>query len=200
MTQNPYARERPRPRRAAKHSSRPSAMTEQPLHFVRKRQYTRIVKDKVVTLKSAVLDATSDALIEYRTDLTYLHGGYGGAPAKVEQALEGLTVDSRVEVRLTPTEGYGAHNPHLVLIVPAAELPEQAHRVGAQVEGVAEDGESILFRVVKVEDGMITLDGNHTLAGRTVKFVLEVVAIRAATAEELAAGHAFRRTPAAADN
>lgn len=52
-----------------------------------------------------------------------------------------------------------------------------------------------MFRVVKVEDGMITLDGNHALAGRTVRFILEVVAIRAATAKQLAAGYAFRRAP-----
>ena len=175
-------------------------MTEQPLHFVRKRQYTRIAKDKVVTLKSAVLDATTDALIEYRSDLTYLHGGYDGAPAKVEQALEGLTVDSHVEVTLNPEEGYGAYDPRLLMTLPATELPAEAQQVGAQVEGQAEDGKTVKFRVLKVEDGIITLDGNHALAGRTVKFVLEVVAIRMATAEELAAGYAFRRTPAITGN
>ncbi len=182
------------------HVTHTTAMTEQPLHFVRKRQYTRIAKDKVVTLKSAVLDATTDALIEYRNDLTYLHGGYGGAPAKVEQALEGLTVDSRVEVTLSPEEGYGAHDPQLVMVLPAAELPAQAQQVGAQVDGQAEDDKVVKFRVLNVEDGMITLDGNHALAGKTVKFVLEVEAIRSATAEELAAGYAFRHTPATTGN
>jgi FKBP-type peptidyl-prolyl cis-trans isomerase SlyD len=175
-------------------------MTEQPLHFVRKRQYTRIAKDKVVTLKSAVIDAATDALIEYRSDLTYLHGGYGGAPAKVELALEGLTVDSRVEVTLSPEEGFGAHDPQLLVTLPAAEMPVQARQVGAQVDGEAEDGKVVKFRVLKIEDGMITLDGNHALAGRTVKFVLEVLAIRTATAEELAAGYAFRRLPAESGN
>lgn len=182
------------------HSTDVIAMTEQPLHFVRKRQYTRIAKDKVVTLKSAVLDATTDALIEYRSDLTYLHGGYGGAPAKVEQALEGLTVDSHVEVSLSPEEGYGAHDPRLLMTLPATDLPAEAQQFGAQVEGHAEDGKVVKFRVLKVEDGMITLDGNHALAGRAVKFVLEVMAIRTATAEELAAGYAFRRTPGASAN
>jgi FKBP-type peptidyl-prolyl cis-trans isomerase SlyD len=172
-------------------------MTEQPLHFVRQRQYTRVAKDKVVTLKSATFDAATGELIEYRTDLTYLHGGYGGAPAKVEHALEGLAVDSHVEVTLSPEEGYGAHDPRLLMTLPASELPDQAHQVGAQVNGEAEDGKTVKFRVLKIGNGMITLDGNHALAGRTVKFVLEVTAIRAATAEELAAGYAFRRTPAA---
>ncbi len=175
-------------------------MTEQPLHFIRKRQYSRIAKDKVVTLKSAVIDATTEALIEYRADLTYLHGGYGGAPAKVEQALEGLTVDSKVEVTLSPEEGYGAHDPHLLMTLPATELPEQAQQVGAQLEGQAEDGKVVKFRVLNVENGMVALDGNHALAGRTVRFVLEVVAIRAANAEELAAGYAFRRSPSATGN
>ncbi len=175
-------------------------MTAQPLHFVRKRQYPSIAKDKVVTLKSAVLDATTGAMIEYRTDLTYLHGGYGGAPAKLEQALAGLEVDSRCEVTLSPEEGFGAHDPRLLITLPATELPGAAQQVGAQVEGQAEDGKVVMFRVLTIEDGMITLDGNHALAGRTVRFILEVAAIRAATAEELAAGHAFRRMPRATDN
>jgi FKBP-type peptidyl-prolyl cis-trans isomerase SlyD len=86
------------------------------------------------------------------------------------------------------------------MTLPAAELPGQAQQVGAQVEGQAEDGKAVMFRVLKIEGGMITLDGNHALAGRTVKFILEVVAVRAATAEELAAGYAFRRTPGATGN
>ena len=175
-------------------------MTDQPLHFVRKPQYTRITKDKVVTLKSAVLDAGTDELIEYRTDLTYLHGGYGGAPTKVEQALEGLEVDSRCEVSLTPDEGFGPHDTQLVMTLPASELPEEAQQVGALLEGQTEDGKVVKFRVLKIEDGLITLDGNHALAGRTVKFVLEVTAIRAASAEELAAGYAFKRPPGTAVN
>ena len=175
-------------------------MTEQPLHFVHKRQYTHIAKDKVVTLKSAVLDATTGALIEYRADLIYLHGGYGGAPAKVEQALDGLEVDSRSEVTLSPEEAYGPHDPQLLTTLPATQLPGTAQQVGAQVEAQAPDGRVVMFRVIKVEDGMTTLDGNHALAGRTVRFILEVAAIRAATAEELAAGYAFRRAPGTTGN
>ena len=175
-------------------------MTDQTLHFVRKPQYTRIAKDKVVTLISAVLDADTDELIEYRTDLTYLHGGYGGAPTKVEQALEGGEVDSRCEVLLTPDEGFGAHDPQLVMTLAASDLPEQAQQVGAALEGQGEDGKVVKFRVLKVEDGMITLDGNHALAGRSVKFVLEVTAIRTASAEELAAGYAFKRAPGTTTN
>lgn len=170
-------------------------MTDQTLHFIRKPQYSRIAKDKVVTLKSAVLDAGTDELIEYRTDLVYLHGGYGGAPAKVEQALEGLEVDSRCEVSLTPDEGFGSHDPQLVMTLAASDLPEQAQQVGALLEGQTEDGKVVKFHVLKVEDGMITLDGNHVLAGRAVKFVLEITAIRTASAEELAAGYAFKRVP-----
>jgi len=109
-------------------------------------------------------------------------------------------VDSRCEVLLTPDEGFGAHDPQLVMTLAASDLPEQAQQVGAALEGQGEDGNVVKFRVLKVEDGMITLDGNHALAGRSVKFVLEVTAIRTASAEELAAGYAFKRVPGTTTN
>jgi FKBP-type peptidyl-prolyl cis-trans isomerase 2 len=66
------------------------------------------------------LDATTDALIEYRSDLSCQHGGCDGAPAKVEQVLEGLKVDSHIEVTLSLEKGYGAHDPRLLMTLPAA--------------------------------------------------------------------------------
>jgi FKBP-type peptidyl-prolyl cis-trans isomerase SlyD len=36
---------------------------------------------------------------------------------------------------------------------------------------------------------MVTLDGNHPLAGKNLNFDVEVAAVRAATPEELSHGH-----------
>ncbi|EDN66294.1 fkbp-type peptidyl-prolyl cis-trans isomerase [Beggiatoa sp. PS] len=167
-------------------------MTEQILHFVQKPKYTIVSKNKVIQLKYALFDAT-DRILEYRDDLTYLHGGYGGAFPKVEQSLEGLEVGMKCEVQLTPREGFGIFNPFLVMTEPALHFPPEAQQIGIRLDGETPTGEMVKFTVTKVENGMVTVDGNHPYAGKTVKFVFEVADIRTATAKELELGYAVKK-------
>lgn len=166
-------------------------MSDQKLHFVRKPNYARIRKDKVVRLRYAVFDRDGEHALEFRDDLYYLHGGYGGSFPKIEAALEGIEVHGKAEVELTPEEGYGRYDPGLVISAPAEEFPGEARHPGARLDGEAPDGSVISFRVVKVENGAVTVDGNHPLAGRNLRFVLEVLDIRDASEAEIAAGYAF---------
>jgi len=43
--------------------------------------------------------------------------------------------------------------------------------------------------VTRVVGDMVTVDGNHPLAGQTLNFDIQIAEVRAATAEELAHGH-----------
>jgi FKBP-type peptidyl-prolyl cis-trans isomerase SlyD len=43
--------------------------------------------------------------------------------------------------------------------------------------------------VTQVTGDMVTLDGNHPLAGQNLNFEVEVTEVRSATAEELSHGH-----------
>jgi FKBP-type peptidyl-prolyl cis-trans isomerase SlyD len=43
--------------------------------------------------------------------------------------------------------------------------------------------------VTAVEDNMVTVDGNHPLAGKALTFDVTVEAVRDATDEEMAHGH-----------
>ena len=43
--------------------------------------------------------------------------------------------------------------------------------------------------VTQVSGDLVTLDGNHPLAGKNLNFEVEVAAVRPATEEELAHGH-----------
>lgn len=170
-------------------------MSDQILQFHKKSNYGRISKDKVVTLRYAVSDTDSQETLEFRDDLIYLHGGYGGAFPKMEEALEGMAVDESVSLDLKAEEAFGPRVLELVVTAPTEHFPPEAGTVGTQIQGEAPDGHVLQFRVVEVKDGLITVDGNHPFAGRNLSFVLEVLNIREATAEELQAGHAFRPTP-----
>ena len=168
-------------------------MNVQPLNFVRKPKYIKVSKDKVIQLKYALFDS-EDRILEYRDDLTYLHGGYGGAFPKIEQSLEGLEVGMKCEVRLTPQEGFGVFNPFLVITEPVTHFPLEAQQIGMHLDGETPTGEVVTFTVTKIENGMVTVDGNHPYAGRTVKFVFEVADIRSATSKELELGSALKKT------
>jgi FKBP-type peptidyl-prolyl cis-trans isomerase SlyD len=51
-----------------------------------------------------------------------------------------------------------------------------------------EAGESKAFYVTRIEDGKLTIDGNHSLAGQVVTCLVNVIEIRDATAEEARQG------------
>jgi len=170
-------------------------MTENIIHFNKKRSYQRVQKDKVVYLKFLLSDADNGETLAYRDDMVYLHGGYGSALPKVEAALEGLEVDMTVEVTLEPADAYGKFDPALRMQVPLDAIPEEARQVGAELDGEAEDGSSHAFRVVAVDVDGITVDGNLPYAGRRLHFKFEVLDIRDATPAETEAGYGFREAP-----
>jgi FKBP-type peptidyl-prolyl cis-trans isomerase SlyD len=166
-------------------------METKTVQFIKQRNYQNIVKDKVVRLRYVVFEQSTDQALAFRDDLFYLHGGYGGAFPKVEAALEGLKVDAKVEVLLAPGECYGERDPGLEMTVAAEAIPAEARVVGTHLEGEARDGTSYPFLVVAVEGDQIRLDGNHPLAGKHLRFMLEVLDIRDASGAEIEAGYAF---------
>lgn len=170
-------------------------MSEHILHFNRKRNYRRIGKDKVVRLRYLLSDRLSRETLAFRDDMYYLHGGYGSAFPKVEQALEGLEVDMKISVDLDPHEGYGEPDPRLQMRIPRAELPAEAQQLGAILQGESENGGQRDFRVVAVEAEDLLVDGNHPMAGRKLRFEFEVLDIRDASAAEIAAGYGFAQPP-----
>jgi FKBP-type peptidyl-prolyl cis-trans isomerase SlyD len=170
-------------------------MNEHVLHFNRKRNYQRIAKDKVVRLKYLLQDRDTGQSLAYRDDMVYLHGGYGSAFPKIEQALAGLEVDMKVEVDLDPHEGYGEVDPQLRFEVPAEAIPEQARQVGAQLDGEGPDGDTTQFQVVAVDADKVTVDANHPMAGKRLRFLFEVLDIRDAHPREIAAGYGFAEAP-----
>jgi len=166
-------------------------MSTETLHFVKKSSYERIGPGKAARLRYAVVDRDDDQTLEYRDDLHHLHGAEGGAFARLAEALEGLGVDESTEVEIGPEEGFGAHDPDLVMTVPAEAIPAEAREVGTRLDGEGPDGHTRPFRVVAIDGERITVDGNHALAGRNLRFIFEVLEVRAAREEEIAAGYAF---------
>jgi len=151
----------------------------------------KIEKNAVVTLTYALNDA-SGALIEQANEpINYLHGGYDGIFPAVEEVLHGKNVGEKFTVSMTPDEAFGEYEHDLVRVEPRDMFPGEVE-VGMQFEGGAEgddDEDFMLYTVTEVTDKEVTVDGNHPLAGKTIKFDGVITAVRAATQEELDHGH-----------
>lgn len=148
-----------------------------------------ITKDTVVTLNYQVHDAQGRLLEASEQPMAYLHGGYGNTFEKIEAALEGQSSGFSTTVALAPADAFGERDESLVQTIAKADFPPGV-KVGGTLRGVADDGHERIFTVVKIKGPQVVLDGNHPHAGKSLRFALKVLEVRAATAEEIAHGHA----------
>lgn len=151
-------------------------------------ELARVGPNKVVSITYRILDEDGSLLEQVDLPVSYVHGGHSNLIEKVERALEGHAVGDEVEVTLEPEEGFGEHDPTLTYTDDLDNVPEQFRRLGAQVEMQNDRGEVKTFVVSRIEDGKLTVDGNHPLAGKRLKFILKVDAVRDATEDELRDG------------
>jgi FKBP-type peptidyl-prolyl cis-trans isomerase SlyD len=120
--------------------------------------------------------------------LAYLHGNGNLIPG-LEKALEGKQAGDKVTVKIPPAEGYGEHEAGLVQQIPRRVLKGiNDVYVGMQLQAQSEHGVRTVT-VTHVAGDMVTIDGNHPLAGQNLNFDVEITEVRAATDEELAHGH-----------
>ena len=148
----------------------------------------KITKDTVVTMHHKVVNAQGQLLDKTQEPTAYLHGGYDNTFPKIEEALEGQEVGFTTTLKLAPADAFGEYNEALLQTIPKTQFPPGV-KVGGQLEGRAEDGNTIVFTVTKIKGPVVHLDGNHPHAGKTLRFAVKVMEVRAASEEEIAHGH-----------
>lgn len=122
--------------------------------------------------------------------LTYLHGAGNIIPG-LENGLVGKTVGDALRVRVEPEDGYGLPQPALIQAVPREAFDGvDTIEVGMTFVAQGENGASQRIVVKEVGEDEVTIDANHPLAGVVLNFDVQIVAVREATAEEIAHGHA----------
>jgi FKBP-type peptidyl-prolyl cis-trans isomerase SlyD len=120
--------------------------------------------------------------------VNYVHGCDSQVIEKVEKALEGCAQGDEICVELSPEEGFGEHQAELTFTDNIDNVPPEFRHVGAEVEFQNDKGESRLFRVTSIEDGKLTVDGNHPFAGKVITYNIKVNTVRDATPDEISNG------------
>lgn len=104
--------------------------------------------------------------------------GEGMVIAGFEKAVIGRSVGDSTTVEIPPDEGYGTPNEQLVFQVRKEQLPPNVElEEGIMLEIRTEDGSPAYVRITAFDDELVTLDGNHPLAGKTLIFDIELVEI-----------------------
>lgn len=132
---------------------------------------------------------------DYKEDSTggdpmlYLHG-YRGVLPGLEAAMKGKVAGDRFTVQIAPLDAYGLRNDNRIQRVPIKHLVDRKKpKVGEVVVVNTQTGE-VNATVIKVGRHNVDIDANHPLAGKELKFDVEVVDVREATMEEVSHRHA----------
>ena len=93
-----------------------------------------------------------------------------------DDAVIGLEKGEEKEITLPPADAYGDVNPELSKKVPRSQLPEGPEpQAGMMLAVSLPTGQQIPAKIVAVDEKDVTIDLNHPLAGKTLKFKIKVV-------------------------
>ncbi|HJL59526.1 MAG TPA: FKBP-type peptidyl-prolyl cis-trans isomerase [Candidatus Thalassarchaeaceae archaeon] len=116
--------------------------------------------------------------------LAYLVGHQGMIPG-FEREMMGAEVGEKREFTLMAEDAYGEQTDDAIMDIPASEFPDEL-----ELElGMSLMSAMGMFRIVGLTEDIVKCDFNHMLAGRALKFEVEVVEVREPSEEELAHGH-----------
>ncbi len=155
-----------------------------------------ITKNRMVTLTYDLrLDDQNGDMIEQATadrPLRFIYGA-GQMLPKFESQLAGMKSGQPFEISLTKYDAYGEINDDAIVELPLqvfsvdGNFDEEMVKIGNTVPMMTGDGQRLNGIVLEVSDQVVKMDFNHPLAGEDLHFQGEVLEVREATDEEIAA-------------
>jgi FKBP-type peptidyl-prolyl cis-trans isomerase 2 len=104
--------------------------------------------------------------------------GQGQLIPGFEKAVIGMSVGDTTSAEIPSAEAYGERNPEMEVQIKKEQLPEGMDpQVGMQLQLNQPNGQAIPVQVTKIEGEEVTIDANHPLAGKDLKFDIELVEI-----------------------
>ena len=104
--------------------------------------------------------------------------GAGRMLSGFENAAIGMAVGEKKNIEIAAKDGYGLYREDMLVVLDRDEVPVKFKLVeGMVLQLRAEDGNAMTVTVKELTDDKITLDGNHSLAGKDLFFDMELVSI-----------------------
>ncbi len=104
--------------------------------------------------------------------------GEGRIIPGLETAIEGMDQGQSKSVTIPAEQAYGPRRDELIEKVGKDQFPENLDpQVGQRFEIPQQKGNTMVVSVIDVSDDVVTLDGNHPLAGEELTFDVELVEV-----------------------
>ena len=139
---------------------------------------------KFVSLTYSIVDDTDQVVEQSDLPVSYIYGGETEMIGGMDTAMAGKKAGDTVQFIVSPEQGFGRHDPSLTFTDDLENVPPEFRRLGAEVQMQNEAGEVKTFYVTRIEDGRLTVDGNHPLAGKRLKVTVRILEVRDATQED----------------
>lgn len=108
-----------------------------------------------------------------------LQMGSGQLAETLERCLLGLPAGERHVFQLAPADAFGEHNPDLVENIARSALPPDMElAVNSLIEFTSPDGRTSFAGFLReLSESRALIDFNHPLAGKAIRFEVEIIAI-----------------------
>jgi len=142
----------------------------------------------VVSLTWKLMDGQNRPIDELNDPVEFFYGG-DDLLAKVEEALAGYGPGDALQLHLEPEHAFGDYVPKLVCFEDRKLFPEQLE-TGMAFEGLPPGSVTpdmpaeTVYIVTEIYPSHVVLDGNHPLAGMSLRIAIQVRGVREATDEE----------------
>lgn len=104
--------------------------------------------------------------------------GEGEVIEGLEELMEGEEPGFEAKVSIPPEKAYGVTNEDLIVFAGPENFDDNVEiEIGATVETEDPNGDTIVFRIVEIEEDKVYLDGNHPLANQTLDYKVEVLEV-----------------------
>jgi len=147
----------------------------------------KITPGKFVSLTYSICDETGRMLEQHDLPVSYIHGGDVELIGGMDRAVAGKRAGDTLEVLVPPEQGFGRHDPALTFTDDIDNVPPELRYLGAEIAMQNEAGEMRTFYVTRIDNGRLTIDGNHPMAGKTLKVHVRIAEVRDPTQADLLA-------------
>lgn len=122
-------------------------------------------------------DGTQFDSSEGRDPLSFTLGS-GQIIKGLDAAITGLEEGAESTVTIPAADAYGDHDPAQIQQVARDTIPAEIPlEVGLQLQAQTQQGGTIALIVTDIQDGMVTLDANHPLAGKELTFKFNLISV-----------------------